>query len=109
MNRTSLRLAVVASLSLAALPALALALEPLWPVLENPRPARLLAATPAGTPSVVTGDPTWPVLSSPMPGFSYASRTDTASVYEPAVEAHVTAMAASRAAPAQAPARLAAK
>jgi hypothetical protein len=105
MNRTALRLALVASLSLAALPALAL--EPLWPALENPRPARLLASTPPGTPSVVSGDPTWPVVSSPMPGFSYASRTDTASVYEPAVEAHVTAMAASRPAPAQA--RLAAK
>jgi hypothetical protein len=104
-NRTSLRLAVVASLSLAALPALAL--EPLWPALENPRPARLLAATPAGTPSVVTGDPTWPVVSNPMPGFAYASRTDSASVYEPAVEAHVTAMAASR--PAASQATLAAK
>jgi hypothetical protein len=105
MNRTSLRLAIVASLSLAALPALAL--EPLWPALENPRPARLMAATPAGTPSAVSGDPTWPVVSSPMPGFTYASRTDSASVYEPAVEAHVTAMAASRQAAPHA--RLAAK
>jgi hypothetical protein len=31
-----------------------------------------------------------------MPAFSYPSRTDRASVYEPPVDAHVTAMASAR-------------
>jgi hypothetical protein len=107
MNRTS-RLAAAASLSLAALPALAL--EPLWPALAQPRPARVLAATPDGTPSAVSGDPTWPAVSAPMPTIGYASRSDRASVFQPPVEAHVTAMAASQvpARPAT-PARLASK
>ena len=108
MNRTSFRLAVAASLSLAALPALAL--EPLWPALAQPRPARTLAATPDGTPTAVSGDPTWPAVSAAMPAIGYASRTDTASVFEPPVDAHTTAMAASQA-PARSapPARLASK
>jgi len=93
MNRT-FRLAAAASLSLAALPALAL--EPLWPALERPRPARTLAATPEGTPSAVSGDPTWPAVGAAMPAFSYPSRTDRASVFEPPVDAHAIAMAASR-------------
>ena len=93
MHRT-FRLAAAASLSLAALPALAL--EPLWPALERPRPARTLAATPDGTPSAVSGDPTWPAVSAAMPAFSYASRTDRSPVFEPPVDAHTAAMAASR-------------
>ncbi len=107
MNRT-FRLAAAASLSLAALPALAL--EPLWPALAQPRPARVLPATPDGSPSAISGDPTWPAVSATMPAFSYASRTDRASVFEPPVDAHLTAMAASQA-PAQpaSPARLASK
>jgi hypothetical protein len=97
MNRTPFRLALAASLSLAALPALAM--EPLWPELERPRPARVLAAQPDFTPSAISGDPTWPVVATTMPAIRYASRTDLAPVFEPAVDAHQQAMAASRPAP----------
>jgi hypothetical protein len=95
MNRTPFRLALAAGLALAALPALAL--EPLWPALEKPRPARILPAQPDQTRSAVSGDPTWPAVAASMPAISYPSRTDLASVYEPPVEAHVAAMAASQA------------
>jgi hypothetical protein len=94
MNRTPFRVAAALGLSLFALPTLAL--EPLWPALERPRPARTFAATPAGTPSAVSGDPTWPALGAAMPAIGYASRTDRSSVFEPPVDAHTTAMAASR-------------
>jgi hypothetical protein len=96
MNRSPFRLAVAVGLSLAALPALAL--EPLWPPLERPRPARILPAQPANTPSAISGDPTWPALAAAMPAIGYPSRTDRTSVYDPPVEAHVSAMAASQAA-----------
>jgi len=94
MNRTPFRIAAALGLSLFALPTLAL--EPLWPALEHPRPARTLAAAPEGTPSAVSGDPTWPALAAAMPAFGYPSRTDGAPVFEPTVDAHATAMAASR-------------
>jgi hypothetical protein len=102
MNRSPFRLAAAAALALAALPALAL--EPLWPPLAQPRPARVLPAQPDGTPSAVSGDPTWPAVATTMPAFGYPARTDPSPVFEPAVDAHVTAMAAVRPA---APARLA--
>lgn len=108
MNRTPYRLAVAVGLSLAALPALAL--EPLWPALDQPRPARVLAAQPEGTPSAISGDPTWPAMAATMPAFSYPSRTDLRPVFDPPVEGHVTAMAAARPAVQPAPAaQLAAK
>ena len=105
MNRTPFRLAVTFSLSLAALPALAL--EPLWPAVEGLRPARVLAAAPAGTPSAVSGDPTWPVLDTPMPAFGFPARTDAAPVFQPPVEGHDRAMASLRPRPAATPAHLA--
>jgi hypothetical protein len=104
MNRSPFRLAAAAALALAALPALAL--EPLWPALAQPRPARVLPAQADGTPSAISGDPTWPALAATMPAFGYPARTDARPVFEPAVDAHVTAMAAARPA---APPRLAAR
>jgi hypothetical protein len=100
MTRSPFRLAATAAFALAALPALAL--EPLWPPLAQPRPARVLPAQPDGTPSAVSGDPSWPATAATMPAFGYPARTDARPVYDPPVEAHVTAMAAVRpAAPAQ--------
>jgi hypothetical protein len=108
MNRTPFRIAVAFGLSLAALPALAL--EPLWPALENPRPARVLPAQPEGSPSPVSGDPSWPTMAVTMPAISNLSRTDPRPVFDPPVEAHVVAMNASRPAVQPAPpAQLAAK
>jgi len=108
MDRSPFRLAAAAALALAALPSAAL--EPLWPALAQPRPARVLPAQPAGTPSAVSGDPTWPAMAVTMPAFSYPARTDGRPVFDPPVEAHLTAMAATRAAaPPATPARLAAR
>ena len=108
MNRTPFRIAVAFGLSLVALPALAL--EPLWPALEKPRPARVLPAQPEGTPSAVSGDPSWPTMAVTMPASGYPNRTDPRPVFDPPVEAHVVAMDASRPAVQPAPpAKLAAK
>jgi DnaK suppressor protein len=97
MNRMPFRAAAAFGLTLFALPTLAL--EPLWPPLAQPRPARVLAAVPEGTPSAVSGDPTWPALAAPKPAISYPARTERASVYEPPVDAATVAMAASQPAP----------
>jgi hypothetical protein len=108
MKRTNLRIALAVSLSLAALPALAL--DPSLPVLPTPYPGRTMAAQPDFTPSAISGDPTWPVEASTMPAISYAARTDLTPVYDPPVEAHVKAMeSARRAAPVAPAARLAAR
>lgn len=114
MNRSPIRLAVAVSATLLALPALAAepapVVQPDWPVLAQPRPARLLPAQPEGTPSAISGDPTWPALSVTMPAIGYAARTDLTPVYQPPVEAHQAAMAAAQtSARTPAPAKLAAK
>lgn len=108
MNRSHLRIALAVSLSLAALPALAL--DPSLPVLPTPYPGKTLAAQPDFTPSAISGDPTWPVEPSTMPAIRYAARTDATPVYDPPVEAHVKAMeSARRAAPAVPATQLAAR
>jgi hypothetical protein len=94
MNRSNLSLALAVSLSLAALPALAL--DPSLPVLPTPYPGLTLAAQPDFTPSAISGDPTWPVEPSTMPAIRYATRTDSTPVFDPPVEAHVKAMESAR-------------
>ncbi len=114
MNRTPFRFAVAVSASLLALPALAA--EPSytpptdWPTIVQPRPARVMHAQPAGSPTSFSADPTWPADPTPMPTISYAARTDPSPVFSPPVEAHNEAMAAARAAAkSAAPSQLAVK